>query len=77
MWSMQGRSARQSLPTVIQVFTMIAQIGFLRAHFKEEMRLIFLTVVGELPSAMMEAYVNEVRDRLTELEGVKHIVTKR
>ncbi len=46
-------------------------------HFSEETRAVLLTVVGDLPSAMMESYVNEVRDRLTELEGVPYVVTKR
>ena len=45
-------------------------------HFEEEMRSVLLTVVGELPSSMMDAYVIEVRDRLTKLEGVNYIVTK-
>lgn len=46
-------------------------------HFNEEMRSITLTVVGELPSDMMEAYVNKVRDRLVELEGMNYLVTRR
>jgi hypothetical protein len=45
-------------------------------NFIEEMKSVLLTVVGELPTAMMEAYVNEMRDRLTRLENVNYIVTK-
>ena len=45
-------------------------------HFSEETSSIVLTVVGELPAAMMEAYVREVRDRLSRLEGVNYVVTK-
>ena len=45
-------------------------------HFEEEMRSVLLTVVGELPSSMMDAYVIAVRDRLAALEGINYIVTK-
>lgn len=45
-------------------------------YFSEEMREILLTVVGELPFFMMDPYVNQVRDRLSELEGANYIVTK-
>jgi hypothetical protein len=45
-------------------------------HFNEETRSILLTVVGGLPTAMMDNYVNAVRDRLAELEGVNYIVTR-
>ena len=46
-------------------------------HFKEGMNSVLLTVVGELPPAVMEPYVEAVRDRLCRLEGVNYKVVKR
>jgi len=45
-------------------------------HLNEEMDSVSLTVIGDLPPAMMDAYVNEIRARLAELEGVNYIATK-
>lgn len=45
-------------------------------HFEEGVYSVLLTVVGELPSAMMGYYTEEVRDRLSSLEGVVYRVVK-
>lgn len=45
-------------------------------HFDEGMYSVLLTVVGELPSDMMGFYAEEVRDRLSSLEGVVYRVEK-
>ncbi len=45
-------------------------------HFEEGIYSVLLTVVGELPSDMMEYYVGEVRDRLSTLEGADYTVSK-
>lgn len=45
-------------------------------HFSEEMHWVQLTVEGELPPELTDAYVKEVTQRLTELEGSAYFVSK-
>ncbi len=45
-------------------------------HFEERKFSVLLTVVGELPPAMMECYTEQVRSRLSLLEGVPYRVMK-
>ena len=45
-------------------------------HFSEEMHWVQLTLEGELPPALMNTYVNQVKERLTQLESAPYSASK-